>query len=43
MVEVKSSTSVKDYYRDDAAIQAYVAKAAGLTLAAIAIAHIDKD
>lgn len=43
MVEVKSSTSVKDYYHDDAAIQAYVAKAAGLSLDAIAIAHIDTN
>jgi hypothetical protein len=43
MVEVKSSTSVKAYYLDDAAIQAYVAQAAGLPLDAIAIAHIDKS
>ncbi len=41
MVEVKSSTSVKDYHRDDAAIQAYVARAAGVPLQAIAVAHID--
>lgn len=41
MVEIKSSTSVKDYYHDDAAVQAYVAQAAGLQLDAIAIAHID--
>lgn len=41
MVEVKSSTSVKDYYRDDAAIQSYVARAAGVPLSSIAIAHID--
>ena len=32
MVEVKSSTSVKDYYRDDVAIQAYVAHAANVPL-----------
>ena len=43
MVEVKSSTSVKDYQRDDAAIQAYVARQAGVPLAAIAVAHIDSD
>jgi hypothetical protein len=43
MVEVKSSTSVKDYYHDDAAIQSYVAKAAGLQLDAIAVAHIDTN
>ena len=43
MVEVKSSTSLKDYYRDCAAIQAYVTRAAGVPLAAIALAHIDKN
>ena len=41
MVEVKSSTSVKDYHRDDVAIQAFVARAAGVPLTAIALAHID--
>lgn len=43
MVEVKSSTSLKDYYRDDAAIQAYVTRAAGVSLVAISLAHIDKN
>ena len=43
MVEVKSSTSVKDYHRDDAAIQAFVARVAGVPLAAIALAHIDSS
>lgn len=43
MVEVKSSTEVKDYHRDDAAIQSYVARSAGLELASIALAHIDSD
>lgn len=43
MVEVKSSTGLKDYYRDDAAIQAYVTRAAGVPLVAIALAHIDKN
>ncbi len=41
MVEVKASTSVKDYQRDDVAVQAYVARKSGLPLAAIAVAHID--
>ncbi len=41
MIEVKSATSVKDYHREDAAIQAYIARAAGVDLAAIAVAHID--
>lgn len=43
MVEVKSSTEVKDYHRDDAAVQAYVARAAGVPLQSIALAHVDKS
>lgn len=43
MIEVKSSTSVKDYHLDDAAIQAYIAKKSGVALSAIAIAHIDSS
>lgn len=43
MVEVKSSTSVKDYYRDDAAIQSFIARSAGVPLTSIALAHIDSD
>jgi len=43
MVEVKSSTSVKDYHRDDAAIQAFVAKSSGVPLTSIALAHINRD
>jgi CRISPR/Cas system-associated exonuclease Cas4 (RecB family) len=42
MVEVKSSTSVKDYHLDDAAIQAYVARASGVPLASVSLAHVDK-
>jgi hypothetical protein len=41
MVEVKSSTQVKDYHRDDVAVQAYVARAAGVPLVSIALAHVD--
>ena len=41
MVEVKSSTSVKDYHRDEAAIQACLARESGIALTAIALAHID--
>jgi hypothetical protein len=41
MVEVKSSTEVKDSHRDDAAVQARVARRAGLPLAAVAVAHVD--
>jgi hypothetical protein len=43
MVEVKSSTGVKDYHRDDAAIQSFIARSAGVPLASIALAHIDSD
>lgn len=41
MVEVKSSTSVKEYHQDDIAIQAYVARASGVALSGVALAHID--
>lgn len=41
IVEVKSSTSVKPYHEEDAAIQAYVASVAGIDLRGIAIAHVD--
>lgn len=43
MIEVKSSTSVKNYQRDDTAIQAYIARQSGVQLASIALAHIDSD
>ncbi|WP_454719500.1 MULTISPECIES: DUF2779 domain-containing protein [Cupriavidus] len=43
MVEVKSSTSVKDYHLDDTAVQAFVARRAGVPLSAIALAHIDSQ
>lgn len=41
MIEVKSSTKVKPYHRDDAAIQFHVARESGLNLQAIAVAVID--
>ena len=41
MVEVKSSTSVKDYHLTDAAIQSWVAQQSDLTLTSVEIAHID--
>jgi CRISPR/Cas system-associated exonuclease Cas4 (RecB family) len=41
MIEVKSSTSVKDYHRDDVAVQSCIASAAGIELASVALAHID--
>lgn len=43
MVEVKSSTSVKDYHRDDAAIQAFVARQSGVALTELSLAHIDSS
>ena len=43
MVEVKSSTSVKDYHRDDVAVQAFIARSAGVPLQSIALAHIDSS
>lgn len=43
MVEVKASTEVKPYHREDAAIQAYIARQAGLDLTAIALAHVDNS
>jgi len=43
MVEVKSSTSVKDYHRDDAAVQSFVARSSGVSLTKIALAHINSD
>lgn len=41
MVEVKSSTSVKPQYLDDLAIQTFIASRAGVSLAGVALAHID--
>jgi CRISPR/Cas system-associated exonuclease Cas4 (RecB family) len=43
MVEVKSSVSVKDTYRDDIAIQSLVSRAAGVHLASISVAHINGE
>jgi hypothetical protein len=43
MIEVKSSTGVKDYHRDDIAVQAHVAAAAGIRLSSVSLAHIDSS
>ena len=43
MIEVKSSTEVKDYHRDDVAIQAFVALRSAVPLASVALAHIDSQ
>ena len=41
MIEVKSSTGVKPHQRDDAAVQHYVAREAGIAITQVVIAHID--
>lgn len=41
MVEVKSSTSVKDYHRDDAAVQAFIACSAEINLVSISLAYVN--
>lgn len=43
MVEVKATGSVKDYHRNDCAVQAYVAREAGLPLASLSLAYIDTN
>ena len=41
MIEIKSSTHIKDYHRDDIAIQAHIAIRSGIQLTAVSLAHID--
>lgn len=41
LIEIKSSTTVKDHHRDEVAFQVFVAKRAGLKLATASVAHID--
>lgn len=41
MVEVKSSTAVKDYHRDDVAVQAFAARRAGVALQSVSVSHVD--
>ncbi len=43
MIEVKASTSIKDYQRDDIAVQAYIAANAGVPLSSVLLAHIDNS
>ena len=43
VVEVKASTSVKDYHVLDCAIQDWVLRHAGLTVTSIALAHINNQ
>ncbi len=43
LVEVKSSTSVKDYQLDDAAIQTWVAQGAGIKIASTSVQVLDSQ
>jgi hypothetical protein len=43
MVEVKSSTTVKEYHLDDAAIQVFIARAIGVALDSASVACIDSS
>jgi len=43
LVEVKSTTDLKDYHLDDVAIQHRVVSRSGLDLAASSLAHIDRN
>lgn len=43
LVEVKSSTSVKDYHLEDIAVQAWVMKQAGLEPSSCRVAHINNE
>lgn len=43
MIEVKSSAGVKDYHRDDIAVQSFIAAEAGVPLASISVAHINSE
>ncbi len=41
--EVKAATSVKDYYLDDAAVQAWVLQGCGLKLASVHLMHVNNQ
>ncbi|MCE9519714.1 MAG: DUF2779 domain-containing protein [Verrucomicrobia bacterium] len=41
MVEVKSSTSVKEYHHDDIAVQSHIAVSSGVRLSSVSLAHIN--
>ncbi len=43
LIEVKSSTSVKDHHRADCAVQTWVLECAGIPVKAIYLCHIDKQ
>ena len=41
MVEVKASTKIHDYQRDDVAVQAHIARSSGIPLTSVSLAHVD--
>lgn len=43
MVEVKSSTSVKNCHHDDIAVQSFIDRSSGARLTSVALAHIDSS
>jgi predicted RecB family nuclease len=43
LIEVKSSTDLKDHYLDDAAIQSRVVSRSGLDLASVCLAHVNRN
>jgi len=43
LTEVKAATSVKDYYLNDAAVQAWVLKGCGLKLASVRLMHVNNQ
>jgi len=43
MIEVKSSTGVATYHRDDIAVQSHIAVSSGVRLSSVALAHIDNS
>jgi hypothetical protein len=43
LIEVKGSASLKNYHRDDVAIQTFIADQAGIPLSKSCLAHIDKS
>jgi hypothetical protein len=43
LIEVKSSTDLKDRYFDDMAIQSRVVSRSGLNLASVCLAHVNRD
>ncbi len=43
MVEVKSSTSVKDYHREDVAVQTAIAAEMGIRISSVAVAVVDSS